>query len=286
MIITVKVNDTIFRLARWDANIFRNDLTLYVQSSDFETVKTAFENIISLDILNQGIPAATYTCFTGFDQITYLGRTFVESEGKFAETMAVTLTKANIVEEVERISRQLNPVVDPDTMTLTEVKNYYLKRADADYLDTITIGTHVELSDESKLFSMSPDAQMAIMNLYNVIISSDGEITTVPYNGVNYSVDDFMKVYLAMQQFVNANNIRLTLVKELITGATTKDEVAGYSFAMDFDSATSEKYTELYSAAIANLPHIGTTPGQGGGDGSAAIDEFMNIVYGDDDTTE
>lgn len=284
MIITAKVNDTTFRLSRWDANTFRNDLTLYVQSTDFDAIKTAFETIISLDIFKQGIPCATYTCFTGFDQITYLGRIFVEGEGKFAETMAVTLTKANIVEEVERISRQLNPVVDPDNMTLAEVKEYYLQRAEADYLDTVTTGTHVELSTGTKLFSMSPDSQMAIMNLYSVIISSDGGITTVPYDGINYSVDDFMKIYLAMQKFVNANNIRLTIVKELITGATTKDEVAGYSFAMDFDSVASEKYTELYSAAIANLPHIGTTPGQGGDDGSAAIDEFMNIVYGDDTT--
>lgn len=284
MIITAKVNDTTFRLSRWDANTFRNDLTLYVQSTDFDAIKTAFETIISLDIFKQGIPCATYTCFTGFDQITYLGRVFVEGEGKFAETMAVTLTRANIVEEVARISQQLYPVVNPDTMTLAEVKDYYLKRAEADYLNTITTGVHVELSTGTKLFSMSPDSQMAIMNMYNMIISSDGEITTVPYNGVNYSTEDIMKIYLAMQKFVNANNIRLTLVKELINNASTKDEVAGYSFAMDFDSTTSEKYTELYSAALANLPHIGTTPGQGGGDGSAAVDEFMNIVYGDDTT--
>lgn len=284
MIITAKVNDTTFRLSRWDANTFRNDLTLYVQSTDFDAIKTAFETIISLDIFKQGIPCATYTCFTGFDQITYLGRIFVEGEGKFAETMAVTLTRANIVEEVARISQQLYPVVNPDTMTLAEVKDYYLKRAEADYLNTITTGVHVELSTGTKLFSMSPDSQMAIMNMYNMIISSDGEITTVPYNGVNYSTEDIMKIYLAMQKFVNANNIRLTLVKELINNASTKDEVAGYSFAMDFDSATSEKYTELYSAALANLPHIGTIPGQGGGDGSAAIDEFMNIVYGDETT--
>lgn len=283
MIITVKVNDTTFRLSRWDANIFRNDLTLYVQSTDFDAIKTAFETIISLDIFKQGIPCATYTCFTGFDQITYLGRVFVEGEGKFAETMAVTLTRANIVEEVARISQQLYPVVNPDTMTLAEVKDYYLKHAEADYLNTITTGVHVELSTGTKLFSMSPDSQMAIMNMYNMIISSDGEITTVPYNGVNYSTEDIMKIYLAMQKFVNANNIRLTLVKELINNASTKDEVAGYSFAMDFDSATSEKYTELYSAALANIPHIGTTPGQSG-DGSAAVDEFMNIVYGDDVT--
>ena len=283
MIITAKVNDTTFRLSRWDANTFRNDLTLYIQSTDFDAIKTAFETIISLDIFKQGIPCATYTCFTGFDQITYLGRVFVEGEGKFAETMAVTLTRANIVEEVARISQQLYPVVNPDTMTLAEVKDYYLKRAEADYLNTITTGVHVELSTGTKLFSMSPDSQMAIMNMYNMIISSDGEITTVPYNGVNYSTEDIMKIYLAMQKFVNANNIRLTLVKELINNASTKDEVAGYSFAMDFDSATSEKYTELYSAALANLPHIGTTPGQGG-DGSAAVDEFMNIVYGDDVT--
>ena len=283
MIITAKVNDTTFRLSRWDANTFRNDLTLYVQSTDFDAIKTAFETIISLDIFKQGIPCATYTCFTGFDQITYLGRVFVEGEGKFAETMAVTLTRANIVEEVARISRQLYPVVNPDTMTLAEVKDYYLKRAEADYLNTITTGVHVELSTGTKLFSMSPDSQMAIMNMYNMIISSDGEITTVPYNGVNYSTEDIMNIYLAMQKFVNANNIRLTLVKELINNASTKDEVAGYSFAMDFDSATSEKYTELYSAALANIPHIGTTPGQSG-DGSAAVDEFMNIVYGDDVT--
>lgn len=283
MIITAKVNDTTFRLSRWDANTFRNDLTLYIQSTDFDAIKTAFETIISLDIFKQGIPCATYTCFTGFDQITYLGRIFVEGEGKFAETMAVTLTRANIVEEVARISQQLYPVVNPDTMTLAEVKDYYLKRAEADYLNTITTGVHVELSTGTKLFSMSPDSQMAIMNMYNMIISSDGEITTVPYNGVNYSTEDIMKIYLAMQKFVNANNIRLTLVKELINNASTKDEVAGYSFAMDFDSATSEKYTELYSAALANLPHIGTIPGQSG-DGSAAVDEFMNIVYGDDVT--
>lgn len=283
MIITAKVNDTTFRLSRWDANTFRNDLTLYIQSTDFDAVKTAFETIISLDIFKQGIPCATYTCFTGFDQITYLGRIFVEGEGKFAETMAVTLTRANIVEEVARISQQLYPVVNPDTMTLAEVKDYYLKRAEADYLNTITTGVHVELSTGTKLFSMSPDSQMAIMNMYNMIISSDGEITTVPYNGVNYSTEDIMKIYLAMQKFINANNIRLTLVKELINNASTKDEVAGYSFAMDFDSATSEKYTELYSAALANIPHIGTIPGQSG-DGSVAVDEFMNIVYGDDVT--
>lgn len=284
MIITARVNNTTLRLSRWDSNMFKNDMMLYVQSSDFEAVKSAFTDIKRLDIYMDGTVVGSFTCFDGFSQISYLGRMYVEGEGKFAETMSVTLTKANLMEIIERIDQTVNPVVNPETMTLAEVKDYYLKRAEADYLDTITIGTHVELSGGSKLFSMSPDSQMAIMNLYSVIISSDGKITTVPYDGVNYSVDDFMKVYIAMQKFVNANNIRLTLVKELVNNATSKDEVARYSFAMDFDSATGEKYTELYSAAIANLPHIGTTPGQGGGDGSAAIDEFMNIVYGDETT--
>ena len=114
MVVSVKINnEIIYKLSKWDASLFNQDFTLYVQSSDFNKVANDFSQIETLEILVDDTPTSVYRCFDEYGSISFVGKFYVEGERSFADTFAVTLTKANLMEIIDRLD---GAVLDGDNM--------------------------------------------------------------------------------------------------------------------------------------------------------------------------
>ena len=278
MVTQVRINkDKIYKLSKWNAAEFNGNFTLYVQETNFDNVAEDFTEIESLEIFVDGILIATYQSFDNYESISFVGKMYVEGERLFANTFAIRLTKANLMEVINRIEKTVSGEVDTDSMDLSQYKEYKKSLVTAQYNNHLEAGTHVVFANEtSKLFPMGQMDQLEIMNMYSVTISGGSAITTVPYHGVQYSVADVKAIYTAMQRFVAAANIRLEIVKEMINSGLSKEAIEDYTFDMEFDSTTQGEYDVLYSNALANIGLIGTAESEG-------MDEFLDIVYNGDE---
>ena len=109
MILTVKINgQKEYRLSRWDSRSFNSNSILQVQSNDFAAVSNDFLEIEKIEIFSDENLIAAYNGFDTFENISFLGKIYVENEQKFADTFAITLTKANIMEIIDRIEGSIS----------------------------------------------------------------------------------------------------------------------------------------------------------------------------------
>lgn len=184
MVLKARINnDRTYNLVRWSASDFNSSLTLTIQSIDLADIKNVFRNIDLLEIFQDDVPIATYTYLDTFSQMTYLGTVFVEGENKFADAMSITLTKTDIVNQVQRLDEQINKVVDLDSMTVSELRDYKLgeisKAAEQDVYD----GETIELSDGTRQkFTYDAHDQTNWDELFMLCLIAP-EMELLPYHG-------------------------------------------------------------------------------------------------------
>ena len=274
MVTKVRINkEKKYKLSKWNAAEFNANFTLYVQEANFNSVAEDFASIETLEIYIDGMLVATYQSFDSYESISFVGKMYVEGERNFANTFAIALTKANLMDIVDRIEKSVSGEIDTDSMTVAQFKEYKKSQIRKEYDAHLAAGTHVAFEDNnSKLFSFTQMDQLEIMNMYSVTISGGSSIETVPYHGVQYSVANVKAIYTTMQKFIAAANIRLEIVNGLINAGTTKEDIEDYSFDVEFDTATQHEYDVLYGNALANIGLIGTAESEG-------MDEFLDIVY-------
>lgn len=261
MIITVRVNDsTTFPLVRWNALDFNANLTLYIQSIDLLGVRNAFENIEKIEILQDDALAATYTVFDGVSQISYMGKEFVEGEKKFADSLAVTLTRTNIVEQVQRLDQQINPVIDTDAMDLTEYKKYRIQQASAACAESIYSGDQVTLSDgHVETFTFDVYDQPDLLSLANLAMM-DPKVELTWHSTGNpckfYSGLDIIIIYQTLNMKLFRETTIFNAINLLIKNAQSKDEVDLYYWGCELPAAEAERVNGLISRMQAIVMEI------------------------------
>ena len=183
MIIKARINQNkVYNLVRWNALDFNANLTLIIQSVDLVDIRNTFEHVDKLEILQDDVLIATYTSLDTYSQITYLGKEYVEGEKTFSDAMSVTLTKTDIIDQVQRLDEQINPIVDPTTMSLAELKQYKLKQVSEACSETIYSGATIELDDGTQQhFEYNIHDQLNLDELF-IISMIAPEVTLLPYH--------------------------------------------------------------------------------------------------------
>ena len=127
MVYTVKLDssdDKVFNLMQFNSMTFDMECKLVVCTDDLKTVKSAFTNFKTLDIYRDDVQIATYTCFNNYKEISLQQGLYNNTNGEWEDALIVSLTRANIVEQVQRLDEKVNQIVDINTLTLDEYKNY------------------------------------------------------------------------------------------------------------------------------------------------------------------
>ena len=154
MIKAIINNSSTYDVSNWDSQLFQGNLQLTIRSTDLNSIKNDFKRINLLEIKSDNNLLASYTSLDTFSEITYIGTVYDKLSESFGDCVRITLTKINIVDQVQRLDEQINPVIDPDNMNLEEYKSYKIGILKEQTSASIYSGDHVTLSDGSvEIFS-------------------------------------------------------------------------------------------------------------------------------------
>ena len=228
---------TQFQLFNWDANSFHSNQQLFLATDDLAHVRDTFQSIRTLSIFNeQEIEVASFTEFDGFSSISYMGRNYSSQLNGFANELIITLTKVDLIEQVQRIDEKVNPVIDFDAMTLEEFKNWKINQLSDMGELTIFNGTDVELTDGTvKNFTYDLEDQSNLLNAMFIIQALDDLTITIPYHGHGepcelYSALDILAVYIALQVFSTTVQTLVNMKINWVRACQTKDEVSAITY--------------------------------------------------------
>lgn len=295
MQIQVKVNERkIYDLCSWDAITFEQTQVLSLQTSDLQSVKEDFKDISKIDIYKDDELVATYTVFNTYSNIVYLGEIFVQHQNKFADALDVTLTKRNLVEQVEKLNEQLNPVIDIDAMDVEEYRDYMLQQIAVAGNKDICAGDYVQISLGKQFFTYGYEDQLNLGNILSLcqeIKGTDIDISTLslPYHSSGnpcqlYPAIDLITIYgtlflrsVKIQTYCNAINM-------LIRTASSKEELSGYIYGMDLPKDSQETVDQIITQSseimVAILTQYQTGNSDQSSDGSES-DDSENIEEGE-----
>lgn len=295
MQIQVKVNDSkIYDLCSWDAVTFEQTQVLSLQTGDLQSVKEDFKDINKIEIYNADNLVATYTVFNTYSNIVYLGELYVQHENKFSDTLNITLTKRNIVEQVEKLNEQLNPVIDIDAMDVEEYRDYMLQQIAVAGNKDICAGDYVQISLGKQFFTYGYEDQLNLGNILSLcqeIKGTDIDISTLslPYHSSGnpcqlYPAIDLITIYgtlflrsVKIQTYCNAINM-------LIRAASSKEELSGYIYGMDLPKDSQETFDQIITQSSEIMVTILTQYQTGNTDQSSdgtESDDSENIEEGE-----
>ena len=243
-------NEFRFPLFYWDAY---NSENLFLATDDLSQVKEAFTHITQISIFNDNdIEVATFTQFDTYSSINYMGRNYSNQLDSFADELAVALTKADLIEQVKRIEDIVNPVIDFDSMSLDEYKEWKIDQLSDMGEATIFAGTDVELTDGTvKNFTYDLEDQSNLLNAIFIIQALDDLTITIPYHGHGepcelYSALDVLATYISLQIFSTTVQTLTNMRINWVRSCATKDEVR----AIEFDTPLPEDWQARADAVL------------------------------------
>lgn len=223
-----------YQLTDFSVSDFENNRTLSIQSNDFNTLRDAFGRLTLLEVFKGENPVASYTCYDGFENISYVGTVYVPLEKKFAECIKVTLIKTNIVELVNRLDKQINPVVNTDTLTLTQAKAYKVEQIRAACQEDIYAGQVIETSLGSHLYKYDPETQIDLDSMVTLVnlckLNGIDDVKKLPWHwhaGACQLMDvkDLFTIYITLKTMLVSKTTYGNLLQRVVNEMTNKDLV-------------------------------------------------------------
>lgn len=237
----------------WDANSFRNNSELHLATDDLAQVKNLFESFQSLQIVDeQDNESAFFTEFDGFSAINYLGRNYSSQLNGFANELVVILIKVDLIEQVQRIEAQVNPIIDIEGMTVDEYKEWKINKFSELGEQLIFAGTDVTLlNGVTKNFTYNLEDQSNLLNAIFIIQALGDLSISIPYHGHGepcelYNARDILAVYFTLQFFSTRIQTEVNMKINWVRSCATKEE----AIAINFDTPLPEKWAAHAEAII------------------------------------
>lgn len=227
--------------------------SFHLATDDLSQVKEAFSHIQTISVVDDtDLEVATFTQYDTYDSINYVGRNYSAQLDGFADELVVTLTKADLIEQVKRIEDIVNPIIDFDMMTLEEYKEWKIDQLSDMGEVTIFAGTDVELTDGTvKNFTYDLEDQSNLLNAIFIIQALDDLTITIPYHGHGepcelYSALDILATYISLQIFSTTVQTLTNMRINWVRSCATKDEVR----AIEFDTPLPEDWQARADAIL------------------------------------
>ena len=224
-------------IASWEAHSFSNEMYLDVISDNFSSIKQMFTDIEKIEIISGESVIGEFTAFDSFESITYLGERFIDRIEAFRPVLRVTLTKANIVEQVQRLDAKVNNIIDVDSMTVEDFRQYTLNQISEACQTDIFNGDHITLNDgSSPNFSYTAQDQQDLKALCDTALQlpqmqyswhPDGLPCTL------YTSEEIIRIYATLQMKLLQRTTYCNALNQLVLGARTRDEIRQYYYGYE-----------------------------------------------------
>lgn len=232
MVYTVKLDssdDKVFNLMQFNSMTFDMECKLVVCTDDLKAVKSAFTNFKTLDIYRDDVQIATYTCFNNYKEISLQQGLYNNSNGEWEDALIVSLTRANIVEQVQRLDEKVNQVVDINTLTLDEYKNYLQEKNKAALAEFLA-SQSVEFNDKPYGVSEEDQNEMALNFMQYQALTTAGQQVTLEWHSKKsacetFTAEEFVQLTAMIKAFVYPYFQQMNVIKQQIFSSTSREEL-------------------------------------------------------------
>lgn len=232
MVYTVKLDgsdDKVFNLMQFDSMTFDMECKLVVCTDDLKEVKSAFTNFKTLDIYRDDVQIATYTCFNNYKEISLQQGLYNNTNGEWEDALIVSLTRANIVEQVQRLDEKVNQVVDINTLSLDEYKNY-LQEKNKTALAEFLADQSVEFNGKPYGVSEEDQNEMALNFMQYQALTTAGQQVTLEWHSKKsacetFTAEEFVQLTAMIKAFVYPYFQQMNVIKQQIFSSTSREEL-------------------------------------------------------------
>ena len=232
MVYTVKLDgsdDKVFNLMQFDSMTFDMECKLVVYTDDLKEVKSAFTNFKTLDIYRDDVQIATYTCFNNYKEISLQQGLYNNSNGEWEDALIVSLTRANIVEQVQRLDKKVNQVVDINTLNLDEYKNYLQEKNKAALAEFLA-DQSVEFNGKPYGVSEEDQNEMALNFMQYQALTTAGQQVTLEWHSKKsacetFTTEEFVQLTAMIKAFVYPYFQQMNVIKQQIFSSTSREEL-------------------------------------------------------------
>lgn len=286
--ITARINDEhVYNVVNWDPTSFSVSLQLNIASIDLNQIKDDFYRVSKLVIMQENNVLAIYTSLDTFSEITYVGTIYDDLSHGFYDCVRVTMTKANIVDQVNRLDEQINPVVDPSSMTIDELKNYKLKQISEACEQDVYDGDTITLPDgTSQKFGFDMMDQQNWSELFALCFIAP-EMEVLPYHASGQPcqllsraaiIQISASLLLRKTRLITYTNALHMYIKSL----SDRDELMNVEYGMELPQSYADNVSEIIGGVVEQMQKFierifgGDTP----------TDESTEPVVNDENTEE
>jgi hypothetical protein len=232
MVYTVKLDssdDKVFNLMQFNSMTFDMECKLVVCTDDLKAVKSAFTNFKTLDIYRDDVQIATYTCFNNYKEISLQQGLYNNSNGEWEDALIVSLTRANIVEQVQRLDEKVNQIVDINTLTIDEYKNY-LQEKNKTALAEFLADQSVEFNGKPYGVSEEDQNEMALNFMQYQALTTAGQQVTLEWHSKKsacetFTAEEFVQLTAMIKAFVYPYFQQMNVIKQQIFSSTSREEL-------------------------------------------------------------
>lgn len=268
MAFLVKVNGTHeYRLMDWTPQSFKSSPTLRLITSDYQSVKNDFTDIKQLEIYSGENLLATYSVFDTMASSASFNSQYYEAENRFVDVIEISLIKNNISEQVDKLSKQINKIIDIEEISVDEYRDYILSQISESAQEDIYAGDVITLSDgTSGKFTYKMEDQANLTSSIAIIdklmaVQEDSSLIQLPYHSSGqscqfYSPIDIITIYFTLfmrsvkiQTYTNAINV-------LIKQAATKEEITKFTYGMELPEEAQENVNNIVATSMAVMQKL------------------------------
>ena len=232
MVYTVKLDnsdDKVFNLMQFNSMTFDMECKLVVCTDDLKAVKSAFTNFKTLDIYRDDVQIATYTCFNNYKEISLQQGLYNNTNGEWEDALIVSLTRANIVEQVQRLDEKVNQIVDINTLTIDEYKNY-LQEKNKTALAEFLASQSVEFNGKPYGVSEEDQNEMALNFMQYQALTTAGQQVTLEWHSKKsacetFTAEEFVQLTAMIKAFVYPYFQQMNMIKQQIFSSSRKEEL-------------------------------------------------------------
>lgn len=232
MVYTVKLDssdDKVFNLMQFNSMTFDMECKLVVCTNDLKAVESAFTNFKTLDIYRDDVQIATYTCFNNYQEISLRQGLYNNSNGEWEDALIVSLTRANIVEQVQRLDEKVNQVVDINTLTLDEYKNYLQEKNKAALAEFLA-SQSVEFNGKPYGVSEEDQNEMALNFMQYQVLTTAGQQVTLEWHSKKsacetFTAEEFVQLTAMIKAFIYPYFQQMNVIKQQIFSSTSRKEL-------------------------------------------------------------
>ena len=295
MVITAKINDTeTVKLCDWNTQMFESDLALKVQSDDFTKIKNLFADINKIEILIDDEVVATYTAYNTYSEIQYLGDVYVSGEDIFTPALRVILYKTDIAEQVKRLDEKVNPVINFDTMSPDEYRNYKLTQVNEACQEDIYAGDEIEIDGVPRRFTFKLEDQMNLKNLFD-IVSTFPDVQHLPYHVSAQSCEmfsrkDIITVYLTLLIRLTKITTYCNQLNMYIRSLYDKEKIKEITYGMELPEGYLATYNNIIAQSMESMQslfekYLGTSSDSEGVENKENTEDIKNSDDTETDNT-